>query len=609
MPLSQSESSSGIARPVVLGTGLTGLAISRTLSASGIDHVLVGSRPTDAPRLGESLNAEGSLEIQRQFPELSQYFFTKRRVALFYDGLTASFDSLSVAQGRAMFAPLEYPATVNLLHVDRVGFDGALFASAIQTDHCLFAGGQVAELEFVPEADRVSAVTLASGESFAASYVFDATNHARVVARKIGVPYRQIGAPRRVVFAHYHGQSKSAAWQDATSLVRLDVRTDTIDGLAWCIPLGDYVSLGISVHPDAVGANPSLLLDLLEKAYARRGIDVRSSFRERGTPADFGYEHYSHARCYGRNWLLAGPSCCQIWFPAAAGVATGLIAARLAPDILRAPAQVGAFYQGYMDGIAASHGMLEWTVSSDPWSVGAEELGRRSRAMVDGNVRRLGRYLELAEPPAELAFGDALTRFYESDRRLANPLRIDAVAPGAQATRLFASGPANPWVDAPISVPVLTRPDRLAGPTAILAIIDILSGQQAADTSGKWLADDFELQIDQFNLHGVAQWVAWVDLLRTSTRVASPELVASALSMSDHTWTLTGQWQAASGEERMVSPTFSIAFTMAGDQIATIRTSRADYTFVTGDVILPAVAFAALLSGSTESRPTKPAPA
>src|SRR5947209_3493390 len=47
------------AHPVILGAGLTGLAISRALSAAGITHMLVGDRPAETPRLGESLNAEG----------------------------------------------------------------------------------------------------------------------------------------------------------------------------------------------------------------------------------------------------------------------------------------------------------------------------------------------------------------------------------------------------------------------------------------------------------------------------------------------------------------------------------------------------------------------
>ena len=45
--------------PVVIGSGLTGLSISHSLSSAGIDHLLIGRRPEMSPRLGESLNPDG----------------------------------------------------------------------------------------------------------------------------------------------------------------------------------------------------------------------------------------------------------------------------------------------------------------------------------------------------------------------------------------------------------------------------------------------------------------------------------------------------------------------------------------------------------------------
>jgi threonine dehydrogenase-like Zn-dependent dehydrogenase len=61
MVLNQTSSDGQNTYPVVLGAGLTGLAISLALSAAGIKHVLIGDRPTEIPRLGESLNAEGEV--------------------------------------------------------------------------------------------------------------------------------------------------------------------------------------------------------------------------------------------------------------------------------------------------------------------------------------------------------------------------------------------------------------------------------------------------------------------------------------------------------------------------------------------------------------------
>jgi hypothetical protein len=40
-----------------------------------------------------------------------------------------------------------------------------------------------------------------------------------------------------------------------------------------------------------------------------------------------------------------------------------------------------------------------------------------------------------------------------------------------------------------------------------------------------------------------------------------------------------------------------MTFAVVGDRVTTMRTRRADHTFVTGDWVLPAVAYAAALAG------------
>ena len=59
----------GMPLPVVIGSGLTGLSISRSLSCASIDHVLIGRRPDSSPRLGESMNLEGTLLLHLEAPE------------------------------------------------------------------------------------------------------------------------------------------------------------------------------------------------------------------------------------------------------------------------------------------------------------------------------------------------------------------------------------------------------------------------------------------------------------------------------------------------------------------------------------------------------------
>ena len=97
---------------MVIGSGLTGLSISHYLSRASIDHLVIGRRPDDSPRLGESLNLEGTLLLQEAFPQLSRYFFPKRD-ALGYFGdyeVVCDFEVSQRAVSRAIFRSIGYAA-------------------------------------------------------------------------------------------------------------------------------------------------------------------------------------------------------------------------------------------------------------------------------------------------------------------------------------------------------------------------------------------------------------------------------------------------------------------------------------------------------------------
>ena len=655
MLLNQSATNQGSAKPVIIGSGLIGLAISRSLSAAGISHVLVGGRPTTTPRLGESLNAEGSLEIARQFPDLSRFFFRKRQQALFFGDQVLSFDSLQTPGGLPYPDLLGYPGTVPLLHVDRVGFDRALFEIASADKHCQFVADRAVAVDYHPVFDRVDGLTLASGDTLTPSYVFDVSNHLLFLARKLGIRQNVIGAPRRVVFAHYRrdavqppipptqqhcclcgraalllrsasrmlcsvcdgatatqastGTGTTAAapttqpaaspstppWLQATALLRLESGQDALTGLAWCIPLGDYVSVGISVAA-AITVSPAALLDAVEQAYARRGIAIRTTFPNRGAPQDIRYEHYDHERCYGRNWLLAGPSCCQFWFPSASGVATGLVAARLAPDLLNAPLAVESVYQDYINQLAASHGSLDWLANDDPRTVDAETLRQRAEAMVRGNVKRLGRYLGLQQTATPWLVCGALARVYEDDRRKANPIRIESVPPEAQSTWLFAKSQEPwQWAEEANAPQVLARTAKLDAPEAVMGIIDLLSGQRDIATSASLVAQNFSLRIDEFILQGIAPWTAWATFLRGATQLQDLRLVPGSSKTEGGKWVLDCQWQGVKGGRQAVSPVFPLTFAVKQGLVQEIDTQRADYAFAVGSYILPRMGFVGLL--------------
>jgi len=136
--------------PVVIGSGLTGLSISHCLSRAAIDHVVIGRRPEMSLRLGESLNLEGTLLLLEMFPELSRYFFPKRD-ALGYFGdyeVTCDFQIAQRTVSRAIFHSLGYAPATELLQVDRIGFDAALWDLATGCEHCTVLESPVTDLAF-----------------------------------------------------------------------------------------------------------------------------------------------------------------------------------------------------------------------------------------------------------------------------------------------------------------------------------------------------------------------------------------------------------------------------------------------------------------------------
>src|SRR5438093_11149772 len=71
--------------PVILGSSLSGLLVSLSLSREGIEHVLVGGdEPPAIPRLGESVNDTASPELWRLYGrELDHCFHYKNHIAYF----------------------------------------------------------------------------------------------------------------------------------------------------------------------------------------------------------------------------------------------------------------------------------------------------------------------------------------------------------------------------------------------------------------------------------------------------------------------------------------------------------------------------------------------
>ena len=389
--------------PVVIGSGLTGLSISHSLSRAAIEHVLVGGRPDTSPRLGESLNLEGTLLLWEMFPQLERFFFPKRQV-LGYLGaheVVCDFDVAERFVSRLVFRAMGYEPATEFLQVDRLGFDAALWDLTVASEHCTQVDAQVAGLDFDAASDRFTGVRLSNGAVVEPSYLFDGTNHGRLLGETASLTYHTLGAPQRVAYTHYHVPPGAPhgieAWELTTAVVRLFPETDGIDAIAWCIPLGAYVSVGLSMSAGESSLADEELLEHAATAFARYGIEYRRRFTRRAAIKGLRHNYFAYERAYGANWLLAGPSFCQVWWMAGAGVGTALAAARLAPKLLRDPDRWGAEYDRYMKKLVAIQETFDYFALTPREDYEPHGLHQFSDRFVVANLTRLAASARMRE--------------------------------------------------------------------------------------------------------------------------------------------------------------------------------------------------------------------
>ena len=391
--------------PIVIGSGLTGLSVSHSLSQAGIEHVLIGGRPGTRPRLGESLNLEGTLLLKQMFPQLSRFYFQKKEVRGYlgdYEVL-CDFDvgrSLASSVVSTLLGPVPGDS---FLQVDRLGFDAALWDLATSAPQCTLTEARVEALDFDAVTDTFTAVRLEDGTVLRPTFLFDASNHGRLLATAMGQKRRLLGEPQRVAHTHYRlpdgVPQLPEPWDLATVIVRLFPDSDGIDAIAWCIPLGRSVSVGISMAERESVLSDRTLLNRASAAFARYGVDFRSRYTKAVTPIGLKHSYFMYERGAGANWLLAGPSFCQIWWPASAGVGTALAAARLAPRLLRDPEHFGREYDAYMRQLIPIHGIFDYFALTPRNGLEIEGLQRFSDQVLAANLARLAGAARLDDHP------------------------------------------------------------------------------------------------------------------------------------------------------------------------------------------------------------------
>lgn len=405
-------------RPVVLGSSFSGLLMSLALSDAGIEHVLIGGdEPAEVPRLGESLNECASPAMWRAFgEEFPEFFYTKSHISLLNGDVASqvhignpnrNLESIAWLARKRRHAVLRvFQSCVtgkNLLHVDRVGLDRAIYHKAIAQPACRFVKQLVAEVSLNKETDRVEQLTLTDGSQLAPSYVFDTTGFRGLVVTAAGVGTRPLSNLQRVDWTHYRRDEPAGAlrewWLRGTNLLRLDRESDGINGISWLIPLGQTLSLGVSVDEEecaAAGYDKSDVMRLLAEAYARRGVDYRRLFpHEHPVVQELKHRYYVRERAYGANWLLVGGTYVSIWFPSSAGIWTTVAAADMVGKLLENPARYGARYEKMLQPLLSFHNHLEAMIHGDVFQTEKEAYFFWSRWLA-GILRRLSDYLRIS---------------------------------------------------------------------------------------------------------------------------------------------------------------------------------------------------------------------
>lgn len=377
--MNSSESS-----PVVVGSSFSGVLISLMLSRAGVDHVVVGGHePDESPKLGESLNECASPELFGLFgEEFRDCFFTKSHISL----LNGDFASQLVVANphrcknrMAKMYPFPGDTSVstwrtfggcitgrNLMHVDRTKLDNAVYWKARKNQHCRFVHALVDDV--VVDDDQIQTLVLSNGESLKdPKYVFDTTGFRQVIGSAAGVETNPIGELNRVVWTHYERDSVSGEcerwWHCGTNLLKLEQATDGLDGISWLIPLGNTVSVGVSVAAEQYSTEEftdEQIMRLTNEAYTRRGVDYPVLFPDHSKPImQLQHKYYSRNRAYGKNWLLVGGTFLSVWFPSSAGLWSVAAANRLIPEILDDPLKYGAEYEAALSPLTDFHHHLD----------------------------------------------------------------------------------------------------------------------------------------------------------------------------------------------------------------------------------------------------------
>lgn len=358
--------------PVIIGGGVGGMLISRALSLKNVPHVLIGSAQlSDSPKLGESMTEACTIEFTQEFPGYEKYLFPKEFTPFFMGDIVAGLRFDFFGTMASLFLDCDAPKA--FVHVDRIGFDRALYEEVCRSPLCYWIDDVVEEVDYDRASDRVRSVTLKSGPTIRCTYAWDCTNAQRLLGRKLEIPYRNFDAPRQVYYTHYVEkecqelcQRKDLPWMHATTLLRADDEHDNLNGVSWFIPLGSYISVGVSVEPkDVRDRNPEEIITALTRAYQNRGLDYTKYFPRRKEVVTHPTQHFIYDRFYGGNWSLVGGCAAGTWFTSGSQISTLVCMASMADKIIREPLVYGEHYGRHVAGFERTQKVYDSFLASN----------------------------------------------------------------------------------------------------------------------------------------------------------------------------------------------------------------------------------------------------
>jgi flavin-dependent dehydrogenase len=566
------------AEVVIVGAGLTGMSVSKTLAHAGIDHTMIGSAPDDRPKLGESLNLEGTLLLD-QFCGDYHRFMGPKMAATAYVGdqvVYCGFDVAGKAVSRVFYKLLGTSAPSEFHHIDRIGMDNAMWADTMARPQCHVLDDKIESVRFNAATDKVEAIELSSGVTLEPRIVFDCTNHRRVIAQAAEVPVQTLGPPQRVIYTHYHPPGHGPvveprpAYDLATNQIRLFPETDGIDAVAWYIPLPQYLSIGVSMTADSNDLSDDEVLTCVARAYAARGMHYEKRYPERAAVMTLHHRYYSHERGAGANWMLAGGTYASVWWMSGAGVGTSFVAGRMAADFVADPVGVGARYGSLLKNLVPIHGTFSWmaTVSL------AESSHDGMRAFSDGfirtNVIRLAKSAQLHRNAVPRACGRLLEVLVDREMVLKDYCDVVTAPRGEQTAAVF--GP-EPGSAAAASAQAL-----------VLRLADVISGRAPIDEVESVLAPDVVSHLDGIKVKGVGAWRTWLGYLRS--RADDLELIdAEVVLESDGRLALTGRWRRGGPGGETSESVAAAWYKVRNGRIVEIWTKSSNYTFVLGPMM------------------------